>query len=1072
MRERRGELGQALLDYRAMLEAGGADSLLMPHIAYLSKLLDRDQQMSFLPIVGDLKIAETVPLWAARSDAADPKPVSTGFEIPGGLSLFARSIGVNPLAAAEPRAAEALFSYFLEAAPDPQNDSVEYNPVRRDALLYLKQYGALERFLEKERLLPASGVGEIVISLTGRAADSERAKRALSFFGISYRLIFNGQKPAFLFTFKPGGAARDRQRLLRNMGVILTDGSTDVIRIPWKKETLPLLLGAEFWEKTLGPGQKGRTLLQCFVQDPAPMRLYIGLARCSRAAREALAASVPADQLLKTADALLVYGPALEFRGSGLWLPGSLSGWEHAYGEKSSDLAHFIPALGTHSGRGFALYSALAASPESVQHYFTSVPERLLSLDDMLMAYDSGRLLGVSYLLAKQDLGRIFRSIGEGLRWMGMPQPADGNYTPILEKLLDRPDVTRPYRIYSPADTLDLIWYIGHTRPAILNPDVLRLIMQDTQQSPIFLDLVWDVDPEPGLLAKYLEFCYQLGAAQTREWNVDRTRASQSLFFLLSAFRREGILSKEQGNILLASSLEVLNAPDELQSAAGISEYLCRDLLPAAGADCRDSSVTDPLLNALAGAKGKADTNGTFGSDIGNLRYDRMQAAVARQRYVPLKQLLDFYHELAEVRNGKATASRIVLQWNSIREKIAPGKEWEEVAGERKSEIARQISVLSSASDPAVIRSAAETIASGLNTELGISLLAECYAYSGAAETDALQFDPDFIRKHRFFRERATEPSGWTVTGIGHEDKTGTFLQGSLSGLRYELSVLSWTKDVQRFSTGEGNGLVSAILFGLQSVPQRLRSDRAQEYVALSCLLGRELLAFYGVNPEIHRWLDSLLQILVPPRRREEATDLLNRFAVGDGAAVLTPSELFLIGEQYLASRKLVLVPSRGIPESDAPEFHSPALEHLIATLPQKSSEDASRFREEIEQYGVSLRRRVGLEQSSFLLLDPYERLETNAPEEILNERVCDLKIRLAELNYAAGVPAGTVELEAPLAVRDILPQRPHTPVSNWSFAIERINALRPERVQAWVSESFSRSQSAAAEKSGSAPAR
>ena len=68
---------------------------------------------------------------------------------------------------------------------------------------------------------------------------------------------------------------------------------------------------------------------------------------------------------------------------------------------------------------------------------------------------------------------------------------------------------------------------------------------------------------------------------------------------------------------------------------------------------------------------------------------------------------------------------------------------------------------------------------------------------------------------------------------------------------------------------------------------------------------------------------------------------------------------------------------------------------------------------------GTLLRRRLGLSQLSLDRLDSYEGLERSMRMDILYERICDLKIRLAELNYSLGLPARIGELESELALRD-----------------------------------------------------
>jgi hypothetical protein len=129
----------------------------------------------------------------------------------------------------------------------------------------------------------------------------------------------------------------------------------------------------------------------------------------------------------------------------------------------------------------------------------------------------------------------------------------------------------------------------------------------------------------------------------------------------------------------------------------------------------------------------------------------------------------------------------------------------------------------------------------------------------------------------------------------------------------------------------------------------------------------------------------------------------------------------------------------------------------LHEIVPSAGTADAERFRDEVEQYGILLRRRLGLAQLSFRNSDSYEDLERSVRKELLYERVCDLKIRMAELGYSLGLPASLAALEAELALHDTLPGSPVAGASAWQSAIEQIELLGRENVRGWMSELISR---------------
>jgi hypothetical protein len=281
---------------------------------------------------------------------------------------------------------------------------------------------------------------------------------------------------------------------------------------------------------------------------------------------------------------------------------------------------------------------------------------------------------------------------------------------------------------------------------------------------------------------------------------------------------------------------------------------------------------------------------------------------------------------------------------------------------------------------------------------------------------------------------------------------------------------------------------VPTLLTGMRIIRPSLRSDRAQEYVALSVRLGREILALSAVNPNLSLWCENFLRTLVSPRRRERAMQLVREGNARAANAVLSASELFFIGEAYLASSQ---TQQRRSPSSDIAgvsagnsgsadgvsgngtngngSAHSlpsiepsldadcPVLLRIREIIPVPGSSEARQFRREVEQYGILLRRRLGLSQLSFSLADSYEQLERNSREELLYERICDLKIKVAELSYALGLPAYLGEVLGELAVRDILPQSAAVRTNSWKLALEQIGRLEPENARNWVEELLNR---------------
>ncbi len=1073
LRERRGEIGQALLDYRAMLKSPGssADPDMSRHIAYLSLLLGRGQDLAALPIAEELKRAGLYSNWTRRRDVPNRQAVSnTAMEVPGGIDLLARTIGTDPISLKSADGARRFFSIVLNASPNIRVDDLQINPLRVAVLEYLKDYSRLTQFLEKEKLLPldyeVAHEPEIVFPLLGSDADIARARKVLAFFGVDYRLkrTKDGQLTG-LMQLKRGEKASERQSFLHDLGVDLQDRKLRQVRLPTGTDRMPVLLGSEVWDRML-PAKNGSLLLERMIANPAAMRLYLGLSSCSEATRDGLAAALAPGDLLKYSDVLLVFGSVMDFRDGKLWLPGSAQGWERLFQVPRSDPSRFFVALFSRNGRGLMLYSALAEAPVSVSGYVTSSPEMMSQLYNILAPYDSWRLINIAALLERQDLGRVFRLMkadrnglafnADGVSAVAAQPGAPGPDARQIENLLEPANVTYPDQIFSPLSSAELFQFIRRMRPRMLTGESIPALIRDRQQTPIFMDLVWDIDPNPRLISKYMNYCSGLAAEGTRGWNINRTRSSQSLFFLISALCREGALTRNQASKLLEDSLEALEAPSEAAFAERLAVFLAGELIPqiTRGNAPQDG---DPILRSLSGERqvlsfGFEDRR--MQADLSAYRLHRMEQTIDRQTYTSLPVILDIYAALGKI---DAATQDLPAALHALAEKLRRlqsaefppemSASHELIAQTDLEDLKRDVErrVFS----PTELRA---RIAGQLDTELGVTLLTYCYAYAGAPEIDALVFDPNFVRKHQFYPTLPGVNPQHTVTGIAHSEELGAFLTGSLSGLRYELCALATAQTVQSFGTGAGEDLVPTLLYSMRAVSPRLRSDRAQQYVALCAGLGREILGLSAVDDNLRDWVDRFLTALMSPARREKVEGLVNRRELRAAQSALSPSESMMMGKAYFELTQESLEGNNPLTdEATPPKMICPVLDHLREIVPKPDTPDAALFREEVDQYGVCLRRRIGLSQFSFTLIDPYEQLERSASRQIMDERICDLKIRLAELNYALGLPAFLAEFEAEPALHAILPEPSNTRISGWKAAVEQIQRLRPEDVKSWI---------------------
>jgi tetratricopeptide (TPR) repeat protein len=1130
LRERRGEYGQALLDYRAMLkaapqdQAGPVEKAFAQHLGFLSLLVNNGKDLSQLPLPPASSLGSTFSRIVQRQETAkkalEEASKKPGLKIPGGVTVLARTIGVEPAILKHPDALERLLSFMLEVSPQ-HSQRIQDNPLRRDLIAYLRGYDALLSHMKKKGLLPGDfdprkGV-TLAYPLIGSRDELKNSQQFLKFFGIDlkFKRTKDGQDNV-TFTLKQNRGTEARQQLLRNLGVNLLEKNQREFRLTLRDDELPMLFEPLTWSNNILKGEKAKSpyLLGQLVLNPRAMGLYLALASCSDATREALLKATAPGELLQMSEPLALYGRSLDFKNGKLVLPGVTGPWEALVGAPHTDPARFLSALirRNDQNRTLLLYYGLSSASKPVQQYFTASSERLQKLYQMLSLYDSTRSARGVASLGGQDFGRILRRLAvdeQGLlvkveeRSRKEP-PNSGTSTAratrldlnSLSQMMDVRPTASATQPLSGIEVAELIHHIQSARSESLGEAGIKAIMRDSNQSPVMLDLIIDISPPPALLIKYLDFSRELAAGGARGWNLNRTRSCQSLFHLLSLLRRQGTLNKEEGHKLLASALERLSAADEGTFAQSLADFLSNHLFPVLEkALPQQKESPELLLEALAGPEQIREfalDGRRLQLNASSYKLHRMKGALQQQRYNPLADILAVYGLLAQLKSGKEQS---IEPLKTALQKIQTAEFPPNTAGAVKQATAFiDIEALRQrvATSKGKVQAAqlASEVGGILHTELGVTLLSYCYAYYGTPETDALAFDVNFVRKHDFYGQSLPKEVGWISARLEQKEGVGAYCLGSLSGLGFELGRLETAQSVQSFGKREGRSLVPTILSGIRVVPRALRSERAQEYVALAVRLGREILATAVLDPIISAWSETFLS-QISPRRREQVMRFVNDGSPRDAGDLLAPSELVLLGESYLATPKLQAAsapqvipasqsaageiegsassgpvnlgaqeaPERAAPqgqngEGAIPELGSPVLARLREIV---EAHDDAEFRHEVEQYGVLLYKTLGISQLCLSIRDSYEQLERQAREELLYERICDLKIRVAELNYSLGLPAYLGEVEGELAIRDILPQTAEVHTNSWKLVLEQIGRLETEHARNWVEELLNR---------------
>lgn len=1103
LRERIEQYGQALLDYRALQPAPSEQAVtpdhdLSSHLAYLS-----------------LMVKSTVEhLGGAAGAGASPLTGTTpGIFVPGGVSLLGGMLGLYPATLKDAGATGKVLSIILDSVPSA-NEKQKLGPLQSEIMMYLQNYERLLRHMKGKGLLPASFDRakriEIVFPLVGDAPAVEQTKKFLGFFGVKYSLAQKGGKKTISLAMSQDAMMQQRQQLLSRMGVDIEAKSIRELRFSLGDEILPSVINAGLIQGRILGLREGdsKPLLARLIQRADAMKLYLALENCPAPLREALLRTFSGKELIPLAQILASFGRFLDFREGRLVLPGSEQAWENLVGASHSDPNAFLRAF-FERGKGRLLYTyfALAYASPAVQRYFTASSHSLDELCNLIAPAGSGHNSNPDW---EPELARLIRTVSADEHGLFLPvdyrfgtylfsnrpkagAPAGPGFSPLrisvreLASLVrtggkSAPPVARP----AGAGVIEFLEFLQDARPEILTDAAVEAIMRSPAESATYLDLIWDLNPPADLLVPYLAFCRELAKARDTGWNVNRTRTSQSIFFLISALCREKVIDTETGRKLLKTALVSLAAADETAFLFNVSEFLTAALLPALGHSLRlPADSPDLLEEALAGPTGQQVF--LFGGapivqDNHTEQLQRIKSAIRQQRLASTPELLqaiqltrkiqlsrephfDWLQSFADKINKlPAPAPVTASSPNKDRVPPSPRSGYEDLVKELEV-----LSVLTSgggyqARTPEVLKQAAAV----LHAELGLTLLGHCYAYYATPQTAALSYDPDFIRKHDFYRHRQPSVSGWSGAELLVEqgkERAGA-ITGSLSGLGIQLHQLETAASAQSFGRRDWSKVVPAMLSGMRVTPQPLRTDQAQEYVALSVRLGRELLALCSSAPASSAWCDPHISALVSPLRRENIAGFLSRGDLASAVNLFSPSELFFLAEAYLLA--VDALPSRACgrlsaygcgtnPPSKAPEIASPALERLREIIPGEGSPESDAFQREVEQYGCSVWRRLGITDNSFRFCDSYEQLQDYTLRDLLFDRVIDVKIRLAETSYAAGVPASVGAMVGDLALQNLIADPASTRVDTWNDVMKEIARLGPGYVGGWMEELLNR---------------
>jgi hypothetical protein len=220
------------------------------------------------------------------------------------------------------------------------------------------------------------------------------------------------------------------------------------------------------------------------------------------------------------------------------------------------------------------------------------------------------------------------------------------------------------------------------------------------------------------------------------------------------------------------------------------------------------------------------------------------------------------------------------------------------------------------------------------------TLLAFNYAHYAPPGAQILYTNPVFVRSHDFIGAQGSNRT-WRPTelfGTGWPSNGGGRLVGSLSTLPYALAEAEQNFLIPEHTQALIWGDLAPQMILDAKIPRWWNVTPAQvHWVGLHLRYGRELLAESAFDAELRAQVLDSLSLLAPPARRDEVGGLIERGAVQDAVARVTPSELFWVARdratrEGVADRSCVLEELRHLAQASPGEVNYAAISRAFGT--------------------------------------------------------------------------------------------------------------------------------------------
>ncbi len=857
---------------------------------------------------------------ALQSETSAQHLSSQGWvEIPGPLRPFQRmaafSVEVAPTEVL-PALARNIVTNGYQASHS--NEALEMTEYLKLVTRYLSQARELAQF---------AGDDQIIDLATCESAETGQLIRILG-----YRLRSGCGDDAVLETVNAS-----RAFLTIDSGFPLADLEEAVRKnIPFRYEfrpaKIPVMFGPSYWlsgEKN----KKDSDFIDVFISDPSLARLYLAFSKLDPVTAEELRKAYPLERWKAFAHVLDFFGGMFELRNGRITVPGgdrTAAMWGDMVGAPPDRGAEFIEKLiSKDDGWMASFFDALARTSGRAREYFTeparmkrfymAVRGRITSPGPARPVFRSNAdlMLLTSRLHINPDNTPHIPGGIEPWKQLFVTHPHgkyDGKLTRAATSWKTPEDVVealfalcRKAVENEPLKVFMAISDIDRNRRVPLKPaTVSRLTLDYRQygsQYPLFNDAT-NLSDETIIAA--LDAMAALSRIREPGQRADTVGTFQALISLWQIFSRQGQVPEEKAEGTLKTLVTLFPAVKNDRELFDAGRAGIRAVLAAIGAP-EDASPQERIIELLAGKAEPADRD-THKQMVGELN-----SLFDLQRLVSLKTLFDLADHLESVSRGEklnvAMANRLAARISEIRlprttlttiekNSFSFGYWTEKHIEEQRTLNLRQV-VDRAAGQPEKLKETRGLLAPILrDTLVGFS-----YIYYAPPGGQIIRTNPLFVRSHDFLGVQASTHT-WRATelfGTGWPSNGGGRLLGSLSGLAYAVAE------------AEQNFLVpnhtQALIWG-DLVPQIMLSAKVprwwqvrpaeQHWLALHLRLGEELLARAAVEPASRGQLLEKMGMYVAPARRQRIAGLLENTQVKEAVELVTPSELYLLAQQYL----------------------------------------------------------------------------------------------------------------------------------------------------------------------------